>query len=63
MILLIAGIRLAQYIVDCPCNEMHTDGFLEVSLNYEFCDFICLSLPSFLPSFSASKDSRIEAGY
>jgi probable aminopeptidase NPEPL1 len=23
------GIRLAQYIVDCPCNEMHTDGFLE----------------------------------
>ena len=26
------GIRLVQVIVDAPTNEMHTDGFLDVSV-------------------------------
>ena len=25
-----AGIQKAQFIVDTPCSEMHTDAFIEV---------------------------------
>ena len=41
------GIRLTQYIVDAPCSEMHTDGFLEVirsySVLFSFLEILCVA--------------------
>lgn len=32
------SIRLAARIVDTPCNDMHTDIFLEVTIHISLCD-------------------------
>ena len=50
------GIRLTQYIVDAPCSEMHTDGFLEVIRSYSV-------LFSFLEIFVCSKSKKSEQSW
>ena len=48
------GIQMAARIVDTPCNEMHTDAFLDVCLY-----FLLLNLFSVLPSSFFSSSARL----